>query len=274
MVDIIKKQLVYIMVTLSLLLSACSAGVTTEQPKGEVLESKAAETKKEQIEEESVEEPEEEIVDPQYELDATWGVKPIDDADSKVVLLTIDDAPDKRALDMAKTLKELGAPAIFFVNGHLIDSEEKRAIVKEIHDMGFAIGNHTKTHADLQQLSEDEQLEEILSVSDTVEEIIGERPLFFRAPFGQNTDFSKEIVEEDGMLLMNWSYGYDWEKEYMDKDAIADIMINTNLLHDGVNLLMHDREWTADALEEIVVGLREKGYEMLDPALIKGVEEQ
>lgn len=274
MVDIIKKQLVYIMVTLSLLLSACSAGVTTEQPKGEVLESKAAETKKEQIEEESVEEPEEEIVDPQYELDATWGVKPIDDADSKVVLLTIDDAPDMRALDMAKTLKELGAPAIFFVNGHLIDWEEKRAIVKEIHDMGFAIGNHTKTHADLQQLSEDEQLEEILSVSDTVEEIIGERPLFFRAPFGQNTDFSKEIVEEDGMLLMNWSYGYDWEKEYMDKDAIADIMINTNLLHDGVNLLMHDREWTADALEEIVVGLREKGYEMLDPALIKGVEEQ
>ena len=274
MIDIIKKQLVYIIAALSLLLSACSGGAATEKPKNEVLESKAAEIEKKQAEEEEVEKPEEEIVEPQYELDATWGVKPIDDANSKVVLLTIDDAPDKHALDMAKTLKELDAPAIFFVNGHLIDSDEKKAIVKEIHDMGFAIGNHTKTHADLQQLTEDEQREEILSVSDRVEEVIGERPLFFRAPFGQNTDYSKELVGEDGMLLMNWSYGYDWLNEYMEKDAIADIMINTELLHDGVNLLMHDREWTADALKEIVEGLREKDYEMLDPALIKGVEER
>ena len=274
MIDIIKKHLVYIMATLTLLLSACSGEGATEKPEKEVLEPETTETEKEQTEKEEVEEPEEEIMESEYELDATWGVKPIDDADSKVVLLTIDDAPDKRALDMAKTLKELNAPAIFFVNGHFIDSDEKKAVVKEIHDMGFAIGNHTKTHADLQQLSEDEQREEIISVSDTVEEVIGERPLFFRAPFGQNTDFSKELVQEDRMLLMNWSYGYDWEKEYMEKDEIADIMINTDLLNDGANLLMHDREWTADALEEIVVGLREQGYEMLNPALIKGVEEQ
>ena len=41
-------------------------------------------------------------------------------------MLTIDDAPDKRALDMAKTLKDLDAPAIFFVNGHFIDTDEER----------------------------------------------------------------------------------------------------------------------------------------------------
>src|SRR5690606_33653726 len=114
--------------------------------------------------------------------------------------LTIDDAPDKRALDMAKTLKKLEAPAIFFVNGHFINTKEKQAVLKEIHEMGFAIGNHTKTHANLKQLSEDEQREEILSVSDMVEEAIGERPLFFRAPFGANTEFSRALAKEDGML--------------------------------------------------------------------------
>lgn len=269
-----KKRMVYIMAILVLLLSACSKEGTTEEPSKEGLESETGEQQESEEDEiEEVEEPIEEIEKPQYELDATWGFKPIEDANSKVVLLTFDDAPDKHALDMAKTLKELDAPAIFFVNGHFIDSDEKKAILKEIHDMGFAIGNHTKTHADLQQLSEAEQKEEILSVSDTVEEVIGERPVFFRAPFGQNTDFSKELVKEDGMLLMNWSYGYDWEKQYMSKDAIADIMVNTELLRDGVNLLMHDREWTADGLKDIVEGLRGKGYEMLDPALIKGVEE-
>jgi peptidoglycan/xylan/chitin deacetylase (PgdA/CDA1 family) len=139
--------------------------------------------------------------------------------------------------------------------------------------MGFAIGNHTKTHANLKQISEAEQEEEIISVSDAVEEVIGERPIFFRAPFGHNTEFSEEIVKNDGMLLMNWSYGYDWEKQYMKAGPLADIMVNNDFLRDGANLLMHDREWTADALKDIVEGLREKGYDFIDPATIRGVEQ-
>ena len=82
---------------------------------------------------------------------------------------------------------------------------KKKSVLKEIHEMGFAIGNHTKTHPNLKQISEAEQKEEIISVSNTVEEVIGERPIFFRAPFGLNTDFSRELVKNDGMLLMNWS---------------------------------------------------------------------
>jgi peptidoglycan/xylan/chitin deacetylase (PgdA/CDA1 family) len=140
--------------------------------------------------------------------------------------------------------------------------------MKKIHDLGFVIGNHTKTHANLKQISEGQQKEEILTVSDTVEEVIGERPVFFRAPYGVNTEFSKALAKEDGMLLMNWSFGYDWEKKYMDADGLADIMVNTELLRDGANLLMHDREWTADALEKIVLGLRQKGYEFVDPSTI------
>jgi peptidoglycan/xylan/chitin deacetylase (PgdA/CDA1 family) len=54
----------------------------------------------------------------------------------------------------------------------------------------------------------------------------------------------------------------------MDADGLADIMVNTELLRDGANLLMHDREWTADALEKIVLGLRQKGYEFVDPSTI------
>ncbi|WHT46905.1 polysaccharide deacetylase family protein [Sporosarcina thermotolerans] len=220
------------------------------------------------------EEEEKSIRAPQYVMNPnTYSIEPFGEADPKVVLLTIDDAPDKRALDMAKTLKELGVPAIFFVNGHFIATDEKKTILKEIHDMGFIIGNHTKTHANLKKISEDEQREEIISVNDIVEEVTGERPKFFRAPFGVNTDFSRALAKEEGMLLMNWSYGYDYEKEYMTKEKIADIMVNTELLRNGSNLLMHDREWTADALEEIVNGLREKGYNFVDPNLIKGIEE-
>ncbi|MER2090597.1 MAG: polysaccharide deacetylase family protein [Sporosarcina sp.] len=275
-----KKQLIYILGTLLLLLAACTkedATVNPDKVKGSAPDVKTADENSNEKVDRTVESEKdenerfaEEVTEPLYELNReTYAIEPIGDANPKVVLLTIDDAPDKQALEMARTLKELEAPAIFFVNGHFLATDEKKTVLKEIHDMGFMIGNHTKTHANLKAISVEQQKEEILTVNDTVEEVIGERPVFFRAPFGVNTDFSKTLAEQDGMLLMNWSFGYDWEKKYMDADALADIMVNTEFLRDGANLLMHDREWTAEALEKIVVGLRGKGYELVDPSTIK-----
>ncbi|RBW70015.1 polysaccharide deacetylase family protein [Bacillus taeanensis] len=212
-----------------------------------------------------------EAIEPKYQLnEKLWTIEPIsEDGNKNVVLLTIDDAPDKHALEMAKTLKDLDVKAIFFINGHFIDTEEEKAVLKEIYDLGFPLGNHTMTHSNLKNLSEEKQREEIITLNDQIEQITGERPKFFRAPFGQNTNYVKDLAVEEEMLLMNWTYGYDWENEYQSKEAIADIMVNTPLLRAGANLLMHDREWTNAALEEIVKGIQKKGYEFLDPALIK-----
>ncbi|SIC65311.1 Uncharacterised protein [Mycobacteroides abscessus subsp. abscessus] len=68
---------------------------------------------------------------------------------------------------------------------------------------------------------------------------------------------------------MNWTYGYDWEKDYQNKEALTDIMVNSPYLTDGANLLMHDRDWTNAALEGIVKGLQAKGYEIADPDRIQ-----
>jgi peptidoglycan/xylan/chitin deacetylase (PgdA/CDA1 family) len=153
-----------------------------------------------------------------------------------------------------------------------LESDEGKEDLRTIHDMGFEIGNHTYTHPNLPDIGEEEQREEIVAVNDLVEEIIGERPRFFRAPFGMNTDYAEQVAEEEGMVLMNWTYGYDWEAEYQDPEALAEIMVNTELLSGGANLLMHDREWTKDALEDIIIGLRDKGYQLVDPDLIERPE--
>lgn len=215
----------------------------------------------------------EETVEVSYQINqGNWRVEPLTDGvDSKVALLTIDDAPDQHAVEMAHILKELDVPAIFFVNGHFLETEEKHENLKEIHDLGFTIGNHTYNHPNLKEITVEEQREQLVTLNDKVEQIIGERPTFFRAPFGANTDDSLTIAEEENMVVMNWTYGYDWEKQYQDRDALADIMVNTEYLNDGANLLMHDREWTKNALVDIVTGLREKGYAFVDPEAIKGV---
>lgn len=245
----------------------------SDEVENEVENEENAEDENEQEDEEKddvVEE--EEVAEPLYTINDIWQIVPIDDANAEVALITIDDAPDKHALEMAHTLKDLDAPAIFFVNGHFLETEEEKETLKEIHDLGFMIGNHTYSHADLQSISEDEQYEEIVQVNDMVEEVIGERPTFFRAPFGQNTDYSKSLAQEEGMVLMNWTYGYDWNAEYQTQEAITEIMLNAPELNDGANLLMHDREWTNAALEDIVTGLRDQGYELVDPKTIETIE--
>ncbi|WP_082234313.1 polysaccharide deacetylase family protein [Halobacillus massiliensis] len=266
---------------LCLLLLVFAAGCGTqaedaqEKSKEETMESEEVQPEEEPKAEEaaaSSDEQEEKETEPQYKLTESETFVPIHNANEQVVLLTFDDAPDKHSLEIAKKLKELNAPAIFFVNGHFIDTVEKKEILKEIHSMGFPIGNHTMTHASLLELSEEQQKEEIVNLNDLIEEVIGERPKFFRAPFGQNTDYSKEVAKQEGMLVMNWTYGYDWESQYQNSEALADIMVNTELLGPGGNLLMHDREWTAAAVPDIVKGLKEKGYELLDPALIQTPE--
>ncbi|RAZ69949.1 polysaccharide deacetylase family protein [Planococcus maitriensis] len=226
----------------------------------------------EDAEEQAPEEAGEQAVEPRYRINPQNSkVEPIGDANAQAVLITIDDAPDTYSLKMAKTLKELDVPAIFFVNGHFLDTEEEQETLSKIHDMGFAIGNHTNTHVNLKQSAESVQQDEIVSLNEQVETIIGEAPKFFRAPFGVNTDFSNALVQEEGMVRMNWTYGYDFMQGYMEPEALAEIMVNAPELNDGGNLLMHDREWTKEALPEIIEGLRDKGYEFVDPDEIEGI---
>src|SRR5690625_3055852 len=164
-----------------------------------------------------------------YKLAADWSIES-EKENEKIVLLTIDDAPDKYALEMAYTLKSLNAPAIFFVNGHFLEDDTHKENLKEIYDLGFMIGNHTYSHHNLTELSEEEQEKEIVKVNEMVEDITGEKPKFFRAPFGENTDFSKQLVATEDMTLMNWTFGYDWENDYMDAKALTDITVNGPLL--------------------------------------------
>ncbi len=274
------KYAIALVTSMVFLLAGCGEEekVKEETPKKNVEQTQSnqdtkpnkAETDKE-VSKETAAKPAEEIAQ-SYQVNQTnWKIEPIDKSDGKVALLTIDDAPDRYSLAMAKKLKEMDASAIFFVNGQFLESDEQKKVLKQIYDMGFEIGNHTYSHASLPDLDENKQKEEIIKVNDMVEEITGERPRFFRAPFGQNTDFSKQIAKQEKMQLMNWTMGYDWEKQYQNKDALVKIMLTSKELYPGANLLMHDREWTKDALPGIVEGLREKGYRVINPREIKSL---
>ncbi|OUL09450.1 hypothetical protein B0533_04600 [Sedimentibacter sp. SX930] len=205
-------------------------------------------------------------------------VQPIDeDGNTQVALLTFDDAPQQPnsyTVEIAETVKSKDANAIFFVMGQFLTNEQAREDIKTVYDMGFEIGNHSYSHPDFQTLTYDEQLEEIKSTNDLIEEITGERPRFLRAPYGQYNEDTIAIAAAEGMTIMNWTYGYDWVEEFMEGTALADVMVNSKYLGDGANLLMHDRPWTNDAIGAIIDGLRAKDITIVDPNVIESPERE
>lgn len=278
------KKILYMLLLSFLILSACTSKEDTQEhtekepkqtdDKPETIVEEETETEEDENDhDESEEDTETEIVEEdeeiarEYYIDhETYRVLPIEEGtNTQVALLTFDDAPADYALDIAYILKEYDAPAIFFVNGMFLNSERGKNVLKEIYNLGFEIGNHTQNHPDLSKLSYEAVNEEIISTNNLIEEITGEKPRFFRAPFGINTEASEQILKNEGMQSMNWTYGYDATPGYLDKDILEYKMVHSEYLDHGANLLMHDRQWTRDALPKILEGLRYKGYEFVNP---------
>jgi peptidoglycan/xylan/chitin deacetylase (PgdA/CDA1 family) len=181
--------------------------------------------------------------------------------EEKIVLLTFDDTPTGKATyQILDTLDKYKAKALFFVNGHY--AEPNLDTLREIKNRGHLIGNHTWWHIYIRREDPKTVREEIVRLNDFLEEKLGERPKYFRPPFGQNSDVSLEVIKEEGMQTMNWSNGsLDWELK--TPEAIAEQVLST--INSGDNILFHDKQKTADALDTILSQLTEQGYQFVLP---------
>jgi peptidoglycan/xylan/chitin deacetylase (PgdA/CDA1 family) len=204
-----------------------------------------------------------------YYVDSVYRIRPVEQADSKqIALLTFDDTPyGETTYEILDLLDAYNAKAIFFINGHLAD--KRKDVLKDIVARGHVLGNHTWWHEDLRKMTPEKASEEIVSVSDLIEEITGERPIYFRPPYGINSDVSLSIVHEQGMQSMNWSVGSeDWvytKPEQADK-IIASVM---KQMHPGANILFHDKSVTVKALDPILKKLSEEGYRFVLPTEVE-----
>ncbi|NGQ94608.1 polysaccharide deacetylase family protein [Brevibacillus sp. SYP-B805] len=194
----------------------------------------------------------------------------------KVLLLTFDDGPTGEATrQLLDILDRHHAKSIWFVNGYQLGTKnkdgsyaihpDKAALLKEIRQRGHLVGNHTWWHENLRQLPPEKQQEEILSTSRIIEEILGEKPAYFRPPYGAYTETSLAVCREQGMQSVNWSVGsLDWEASvYKQPNGITRQVLHT--VHQGGNILFHDRVWTARELDALLTQLSNEGYHYVLP---------
>lgn len=207
---------------------------------------------------------EQKVTGKQYKILKRNIVSSVDKSDKdKIVLLTIDDGPSPRTKEMLDVLDKHNAKAIFFING--IHNKNNAGIIKEINERGFAVGNHTWDHLNLKKEKNSKIIEkEINKNSDLIKQETGSNPRFFRAPYGESNQAVRDLIKNDGMIMMDWSgAAMDWNKSTKEKDIfVGNVMKN---IYSGSIILIHEHPWSLANLDALLTDMESKGYTFVDP---------
>lgn len=184
------------------------------------------------------------------------------ETNEKKVALSFDAAwGNEDTKEILAILKKHKIRVTFFMTGGWVESypDDVKAICKAGHDLG----NHSENHKNMSQLSDEEKTQEIISVHNKVKELTGVEMELFRPPYG---DYDNQVVlnaKKNGYYTIQWDVdSLDW-KDY-GVDSIIDTVVNHKNLGNGSIILCHNgAKYTADALEKVITGLQEKGYEIV-----------
>lgn len=180
----------------------------------------------------------------------------------KKVALSFDAAWDnEQTEELLRILEKNNVHATFFMTGGFVERYPED--VKCIYDAGHEIGNHSMNHKNMSQLSKAQQKEEINEVHELVKEITGAEMKLFRPPYGDYDNTLIDTVNECGYYAIQWDVdSLDW-KDY-GADSIINCVCGNSHLNNGSIILMHlGAKYTPDALDGVICGLKEKGYEIV-----------
>ncbi len=163
--------------------------------------------------------------------------------------------------EILDVLEKCKIKATFFMTGEWVEKypEDVKAIAAAGHDLG----NHSENHKQMSDIPKKECEEEIMMAHDRVKELTGIEMKLFRAPYGDYNNTIVGIARECGYYTIQWNIdSMDW-KDY-GVDSILSKTVENRKLGNGSILLFHvGTKYTADALEKIIIGLQEKGYDIV-----------
>lgn len=155
-------------------------------------------------------------------------------------------------------LKENNVHATFFMTGGWIESypDDVKAIAKAGHELG----NHSENHKQMSKLSSEECKQEIMTPHEKVKELTGVEMKVFRPPYGDYNDTLINTLQDCNYHAIQWDVdSLDW-KDY-GVDSILNTVLNHKHLGNGSIILCHNgAKYTADALDQLIKGLKEKGF--------------
>ncbi len=155
--------------------------------------------------------------------------------------------------DMLATLKKHHVYATFFLEGRWVQHNPEMA--KMIVDAGHEVGNHSFSHPNMEILSSAKVKEEIQKTSQMIKATTGEEVKWFAPPSGSYRDEVVKIADNLNLKTIMWSVDtIDWQKP--DPQILIDRVMRK--MHKGAIVLMHPTASTANALNSLILQIKDR----------------
>ncbi len=182
--------------------------------------------------------------------------------EKKQVALSFDAAwGNEDTTKILEILKKQNVKVTFFMTGGWIEKypEDVKAIAAAGHDLG----NHSENHKQMSKLTKEQSVKEIMTPHDKVKALTGKEMQLFRPPYGDYNNTLLEATKECGYHCIQWDVdSLDW-KDYGKDNILKQVLDNKHLGNGSIILCHNGAKFTAEALEELIVGLKDKGYEIV-----------
>ena len=178
-----------------------------------------------------------------------------------LVVLTFDDGNKSDFANVPKVLKKHGFGATFYVTeglGFLKNPQNYLSWeqIRQLHEMGYEIGNHTQHHRNVSHLKSEELAASLAHIDKRCAENKITKPVTFCYPGFHNNHASVKVLEKHGFLFARRGVG----PEYKDPGKGArgpayDPKVDDPLLvpttgYAGPDWKMKDLEWAIDQAED------------------------
>ena len=183
------------------------------------------------------------------------------DTDKKQLAITFDVAWGSENINqILEILHKHDAKATFFLVGSWVD--DNKELVELIHEKGHEIGNHSNTHQNMKDMSDEDILNEIEITSEKIANITGERTTLFRPPFGEVDEDVMQVCDALDYTSIKWDLdSHDWK----NLDSVHIVERVSKGVHPGSIVLFHaNSNNIEDYLDSILTQLNSKGYSMVN----------
>lgn len=184
------------------------------------------------------------------------------DGGEHAVNITVDDGPDPvwtpRVLQV---LRDNGVKATFCMVG--TQAEAHPELVRRVVAAGHRLCDHTVSHDTTMDTKPPAyQSQQILDAERQITKASGGvRPMYYRAPGGAFTPYSRALAASHGMRPLGWNVD---SKDFERPGTEAVVSTVKNELANGPTILFHDaggdRSQTVAALSTLLPWLKQQGY--------------
>ncbi|MEU2711357.1 polysaccharide deacetylase family protein [Streptomyces sp. NPDC007205] len=184
------------------------------------------------------------------------------DGGAHAVNITIDDGPNPVwTPQVLQLLRANGVKATFCMIGPQAQAHPE--LVRQVVAAGHRLCDHTVSHdTTMDKKSEAYQSQQVLEAEQQITKASGGvQPMYYRAPGGAFTPYSRHLAASHGMRPLGWNVD---SKDFERPGTEAIIATVKRELSNGPTILFHDaggdRSQTVAALRVLLPWLKQQGY--------------